>query len=91
MLCGSESKVHVNVVSASLAAIYPLVQVTTHASPKVKEEQSEPSTVSSLRSALLKQDKALQTESDGVVSLTKEALGSTRQGGRCDVNGRVIV
>ena len=74
MLCGSESKVHVNVVSVSLAAIYPSVQVTTHASPKVKEEQSEPSTVSSLRSILLRQDKALQTEVNGVVSLTRKPL-----------------
>ena len=61
VLCSSESKMHVIVVSVSLAATYPSVQVTTHASPKVKEEQSEPSTVSSLRSALLGQDKALQT------------------------------
>ena len=74
MLCGSESKVHVNVVSVSLAAKNPSVQVTTHASPKGKEEQSEPSTVSSLRSALLRQDKALQTEFNGVVSLTKKLL-----------------
>ena len=61
MLCTSGSKTHVNVVSVSPAAVYLPAQVTTHASPKIKDDQSEPSTVSSSRSALLGQDKALQT------------------------------
>ena len=74
LLESSGLRTHVNVVSVSLAAIYPSVQVTTHASPKVKEEQSKPFPGSSSRSARLGPDKTLQTESNGVVSLTRKPL-----------------
>ena len=47
--------------------------VQYHGRRKVKEEQSEPSMVSSSRSALLGPDKTLQTDSIGV-SLTRKPL-----------------
>ena len=53
MLVSSRSKMQVIVISASPAAVYLSERVTSHASPKVKEKQSKPSTVSSSRSALL--------------------------------------
>ena len=62
MLISSRSKMHVTVISVSPAAVYPSEQVTTRASPKVKEERSKPSTVSSSRSALLGPHKTERTE-----------------------------
>ena len=90
MSCSSGSKTHVNVVSVSPAAVYPPAQVTTHASPKVKEEQSKPSTMSS-RSALLGKDKALPTGQKLLSVAGEKAIGPTRQGGRRDVDGVVNV
>ena len=83
-----DGKTHVNVASVSPAAVYLSAQVTTHTSPKVKEEQSKPSTVSSSRSALPGHDKALyRWDKMAWRQGGKKAIGSTRQGGRCDVDG----
>ena len=56
-------------------AVYPSAQALPRASPKVKEEQSEPFPGSSARSARLGADKTWQTESNDGVSLTRKPLG----------------
>ena len=74
LLGSSGSKTHVNVVSVSSIAVYPSAQALPRASPKVKEEQSEPFPGSSVRGAQLGPDKTLQTESNDGVSLTRKPL-----------------
>ena len=74
LLGSCESKTHVNVVSVSSMAVYPSAQAPPRASPKVKEEQSEPFPGSSAGSVQLGPDKTLQTESNDGASLTRKPL-----------------
>ena len=59
-LVSSRSRVHVR--HRDLSVSRGSISVEARASPKVKEEQSKPSTVSSLRSAMLGPYKTARTE-----------------------------